>query len=80
MEFLPTMSEESQSSSKYRLDKILGEGGSGTVYLGFDEHNQKVVIKKFKFCFGYSLAGVEAEMETLKQINHPKIPKYIDYL
>ena len=34
------MSEESQSSSKYRFDKILGEGSSGTVYLGFDEHNQ----------------------------------------
>ena len=42
------MSEESQSRSKYRFDKILGEGSSGTVYLGFDEHNQKVVIKKFK--------------------------------
>ena len=74
------MSEESQSSSKYRLDKILGEGGSGTVYLGFDESNQKVVIKKFKnSVLDIRSQGWKREMETLKQINHPKIPKYLDY-
>ena len=80
MEFLPTMSEESQSSSKYRLDKILGEGGSGTVYLGFDEHNQKVVIKKFKnSVLDIRSQSWKREIETLKQINHPQIPKYLDY-
>ena len=41
------MAEET-TGNQYSMDTILGEGGSGTVYLGVDEAGEKVVIKQFK--------------------------------
>ena len=70
----------SSTENKYTMDSILGEGGSGIVFLGTDQDNNKVVIKQFK----NSILDVQSqswkrEIETLQQLNHPQIPQYLDY-
>ncbi len=70
----------SSQENRYTMDKILGEGGSGIVFLGTDQDNNAVVVKQFK----NSILDVQSqswkrEIETLKQINHPQIPRYLDY-
>ena len=67
-------------SVKYTLGEILGEGGTGIIYLATDEQGQKVVIKQFKnSVLDIRSTGWKREMETLKSLHHPQIPKYIDY-
>ena len=67
-------------AKKYKMGEILGEGGAGTVYLGQDDTGQTVVIKQFKnSILDIRSQGWKREMETLKQLNHPHIPKYLDY-
>ena len=74
------MSEQDSTTQKYTLDRILGEGGAGTVYLGSNEEGNSVVIKQFKnSILDIRSQGWKREIETLKQINHPQIPKYLDY-
>ena len=74
------MKKQNHIEQKYSMDEILGEGGSGIVYLGRNESGEKVVIKQFK----NSILDIHAqswkrEIETLKLMNHPRIPKYLDY-
>ena len=67
----------------YRVDKILGRGGMGTVYLGVHSNSgEKVAIK----VIASSLADQErfrrrfaAEVETLKRIKHVNIVQLIGY-
>ena len=74
------MSGQDDTAQKYTLDSILGEGGAGTVYLGTDEEGNSVVIKQFKnSVLDIRSQSWKREIETLKQINHPQIPKYLDY-
>ena len=72
--------DSKNSEQKYQMGEILGEGGAGTVYLGQDDQGQTVVIKQFKnSILDIRSQGWKREMETLKQLNHPHIPKYLDY-
>ncbi|MCC5614504.1 serine/threonine protein kinase [Nostoc sp. CHAB 5836] len=58
------------------------EGGRITYLANVLNSNQQVVIKEF--CFARTsadLSGVKAyqrEMEILQQLNHPRIPRYVD--
>lgn len=73
------------SKYNYEVIKELGHNKEGgrISYLGRNINtNQQVVIKQFRFfTLGASWEGFkiyEREIEFLKQLNHPRIPQYID--
>ncbi|MEE3717626.1 serine/threonine-protein kinase [Tumidithrix elongata RA019] len=70
-------------AQKYRIINILGQGGMGVTYSALDQKtNQKVALKvmslqradDFKI-----LELFEREAKILSQLNHPAIPRYLDY-
>jgi serine/threonine protein kinase len=67
----------------YRLERVLGQGGMGTVYAGVDQRNgQKAAIKVLSTLLGDrpSLrARFEAEIESLKRLRHPHIVQLMGY-
>ncbi|MBN3892185.1 MAG: serine/threonine protein kinase [Nostoc sp. JL31] len=69
----------------YQVISELGrnrEGGRITYLANVSKSNQQVVIKEFCFArAGADLSGVKAyqrEIEILQQLNHSRIPRYID--
>ncbi len=74
---------ESERETHYQIAGILGEGGSGTTYRA-----QIVGTKRFVALKQLSLARMddwkaidlfEREAQILPQLDHPAIPRYIDY-
>lgn len=67
----------------YRIELQLGKRGSRATYLAKDTNTNKyVVVKILKFGFDAEWSDFrlfEREAQTLKNINHPAIPKYLDY-
>jgi serine/threonine protein kinase len=70
-------------ADKYRLTKLLGEGGSGCTYEAIEISSQATVaikilslrhLKDWK-----QLELFEREAKVLSQLNHPQIPKYLEY-
>ncbi|MEH2269911.1 MAG: serine/threonine-protein kinase [Nostoc sp.] len=73
------------SQQGYQVISELGrnrEGGRITYLANVLNSNQQVVIKEFCFaCASADLSGVktyEREIEILQQLNHSRIPRYID--
>lgn len=70
--------------SRYRLDRVLGQGGFGRTYLAEDQgrFNERCVVKEYIPVQGsdYSLQKskelFQREAATLYQIEHPQIPKF----
>ncbi|MBD1920263.1 protein kinase [Microcoleus sp. FACHB-831] len=71
-------------AERYRIADILGEGGIGTTYLAQDVKSGSTVALK-----ALSLRGMadwkmmelfEREARVLSKLEHPGIPKYLDYL
>ncbi|MEQ9551954.1 MAG: serine/threonine-protein kinase [Coleofasciculus sp. G3-WIS-01] len=70
-------------AQRYQIINILGSGGTGTTYAAQDQKTgQKVALKAL------SLVGMtdwkvlelfEREAKVLSRLNHPAIPKYLDY-
>ncbi|MCI0698778.1 protein kinase [candidate division KSB1 bacterium] len=63
--------------NKYRIEKILGEGGMGVVYLGWDlELERLVAVKEIKSSLpGYDkyIERLKKEAKVLARLNHPNI-------
>ena len=64
----------------YEIVRLLAEGGSSSVWLGKTNENSFVAIKRFNS----SVVNVNAktwrrESQLLRQLNHPRIPKYLDF-
>jgi serine/threonine protein kinase len=89
VEFAPIPTElviahpESENETHYQITGILGEGGSGTTYRA-----QIVGTERFVALKQLSLVRMddwkaidlfEREAQILAQLNHPAIPRYIDY-
>ncbi|MGM0597556.1 MAG: serine/threonine-protein kinase [Myxococcota bacterium] len=71
-------------SRKYKLEKKIGEGGIGEVYLGYQQildSRQKVAVKIVRFPDEdkAQLMRVRRESELLRSVHHPNIVNYIDY-
>jgi serine/threonine protein kinase len=72
-------------SERYLLKKKLGQISGRQTWLAEDlnnELNQKVILKLLAFggdIQWQDLKLFEREAQTLKQLNHSRIPKYIDY-
>lgn len=57
--------------------------GGRVTYLAHNQTGQPVVIKQFQFAKGRTWDGfkaIEREMQTLKELDHPGIPRYLDTL
>ena len=73
--------EESQIGP-YKILKILGEGGMGTVYLAAQSHpvRRRVALKIIKAGMDSKqvIARFEAERQALSMMDHPNIAKVLD--
>jgi eukaryotic-like serine/threonine-protein kinase len=68
---------------RYQIQDLLGSGGSGQTFRGWDLHDQQQVAIKIlslrKASDWKAIELFEREAKTLAQLNHPAIPKYIDF-
>ncbi len=69
--------------NRYRILDILGEGGCGKTYLALDEDCQTEVAVKVLNLRGMNdwktLELFEREAKILAQLEHPAIPRYLDF-
>jgi serine/threonine protein kinase len=70
-------------NKRYRIKQQLGEGGMGKTFLALDQKNGKQVVIK-RLCLKTvnewkAVELFEREARTLKNIDHPFIPEYLDY-
>ncbi|MEG4582512.1 ankyrin repeat domain-containing protein [Microcoleus sp. MON1_C5] len=67
----------------YQIKNLLGEGGSSTTYEALDlKTNQRVALKALslqKMNDWKVLELFEREANVLSKLNHPGIPRYLDY-
>ena len=70
-------------AEKYRIIGKLGQGGVGITYAAVDlNSNQKVALKALSLRLTTEWKKIELferEAKTLSGLNHPGIPRYIDY-
>ncbi len=68
---------------RYRLQELLGEGGSGSTYQAIRLSDRSLVAIKILSLRHLNdwkqLELFEREAKVLAQLNHPQIPKYLDY-
>jgi len=65
---------------RYMVVGLVGRGGMGAVYEAIDQHLRKRVALKQKLVSGAHLAkAFEREAKLLSQLNHPSLPRVIDY-
>ncbi len=70
---------------KYRILDEVGHGGMSVVYMARNEKANKTwavkeVRKDGKMDFNTVRAGLVAEIETLKNLNHPNLPSIVDVI
>jgi serine/threonine protein kinase len=75
--------EDTSESICYEILDVLGEGGSGITYRARNSQSQELVALKAlslqRSDDWKSIELFEREANILAQLNHPAIPKYIDY-
>ena len=64
--------------SNYELLKIIGEGASAVSYLARDANGQEVLVKRFKTAIYRNEEDFNREVDVLRGLRHPQIPRYID--
>jgi len=77
----------SLQDGRYVIDRALGKGGMGSVFLAHDTHvnNKPVVIKEMANVYATeeerreAEAEFQAEMQTLAALSHPNIPQISDF-
>lgn len=64
----------------YRVERQIGRGGTGAVYLAYHTRLQKYVVIKQIHC-GYSGdLALRREADILKKLHHPYLPQVYDFL
>jgi WD40 repeat protein len=73
------MKLDAPSIPGYRIDKILGEGGMGTVYAAEqDAPRRQVAIKVLHGRSGNALVRFQAEAEIMAHLDHPGIARVLE--
>ena len=70
-------------ANRYQIDRELGQGGMGTVYLATDSQSQtQVAVKHLKTELARPelIERFRREGEALRELNHPNIVKLLDTL
>ncbi len=66
-------------SGRYRIERVLGSGGFGHVYLAVDlRTNQQYAIKEYLVAGASGKAQLEHEARVLSQLHHPNLPAFQD--
>lgn len=69
-------------AAEYELDRELGRGAQGIAYLARDrDSGDRVVVKRLSLPMApdwKSIELFEREAEVLRQLDHPRIPSYLD--
>jgi serine/threonine protein kinase len=70
-------------AKRYHLQQILGKGQGRRTFLALDQQTQtQVVVKCLTFGTGFNwqdLKLFEREAAILRELDHPAIPRYLDY-
>jgi serine/threonine protein kinase len=83
----PTATEDPEDvrltngANTYQIGTEIGRGGYAVVYAAFNVNNgSSVAVKRFPLdaIDAESLGNIEAEIELMKNLNHPNIVKYVD--
>jgi eukaryotic-like serine/threonine-protein kinase len=81
------MAQKATNRSKiyhYKLDRILGEGGTGTVYRGIDQNTgEPVAVKVFHanfFSDNSHIRDLAKSVARFKKFDHPNVTRVIDFL
>jgi tetratricopeptide (TPR) repeat protein len=79
VELLPMTSEQATLiAGRWRIQRSVGTGGMGSVYLALDEGcGSRVALKLFHH--GADLRRFEREAEILARLRHPRIVRYVDH-
>jgi len=71
--------------SRYEIQRLIGEGGMGTVWLARDVYTNSLVAIKTPKITGdpvrddLNIKKIAVEAEVLKNLDHPNIVKFIDF-
>lgn len=67
-------------ASTYEIIRKIGSGGGGTVYLANHLRlNKQVVVKAYKSKLSAKPEMLRREVDVLKNLNHPRIPRVYDF-
>ena len=62
---------------RYRIERVLGSGGFGHVYLSLDlKTNQQYAIKEYLVTGASGKAQLEHETRVLSQLHHSSLPAF----
>ena len=62
---------------RYRIERVLGSGGFGHVYLALDlRTNQQYAIKEYFVTGASGQAQLQHEARVLSQLHHPNLPAF----
>ena len=62
---------------RYRIERVLGSGGFGHVYLALDlQTSQQYAIKEYLVTGANGQAQLQHEARVLSQLHHPNLPAY----
>lgn len=75
----PAAEPDGTQIGRYRIERVLGEGGASIVYLAHDDHlRRQVAVKVLRGTGPDTRARFEAEAETLSRLQHPNIVQIFD--
>jgi serine/threonine protein kinase len=64
---------------RYRIERVLGSGGFGHVYLAVNtESNQQCAVKEYLVTGTSGQEQLKHEAKVLSQLHHPNIPAFLD--
>ena len=67
-------------NGRYRIEKLVGQGGTGAVYKAWAEHLQMMVAVKETTATNESLLmGFEKQAQRLARLSHPALPRVIEH-
>jgi len=76
---METLPSGTKLHGRYRVERVLGNGGFGHVYLAIDlQTGQQYAIKEYLVTGSGGKAQLEHESRVLSQLHHPSLPAFQD--